>query len=266
MNGIYRTIARRIRVDLQELARVVERIGRIWQQALAATDDYYVDATALNLHGFYAGLERLLEIIAEGVGRAKRAGSHWHGHLLRQMAAEVPGVRPPDWARGHERWTAIAASATWFAMSTPTTWTRSRSACWSNNSVRRWRTSRRSWPRSPISWSRWIRAVSIASAMARATSAPASAILKCACAAGEHVVAVAPNAAQNLPIDLQPGHYPSPTRRHRRSAPGLPRDVCVPPIFQSCPMSSPRTARRAMMLTKQVTRRCIGQSSERRLE
>ena len=95
MNGIYRTIVGRIRVDLQELARVVERTGGIWQRALAATDDYYVDATALNLHGFYAGLERLLEIIADGVDQAKPTGAHWHDDLLRQMAAEVPGVRPP---------------------------------------------------------------------------------------------------------------------------------------------------------------------------
>jgi hypothetical protein len=95
MNGIYRTIAGRIRVDLQELARVVERTGRIWQQALVSPDDYYVDATALNLHGFYAGLERLLEIIADGVDQAKPAGAHWHDDLLRQMAAEIPGVRPP---------------------------------------------------------------------------------------------------------------------------------------------------------------------------
>ena len=95
MNGIYRTIAGRIRVDLQELARVVDRTGRIWQQALAATDDYHVDATALNLHGFYAGLERLLEIIVDGVDQAKPAGARWHDDLLRQMAAEVPGVRPP---------------------------------------------------------------------------------------------------------------------------------------------------------------------------
>ena len=94
MNGVYRTIVGRMRVDLQELARVVERTGRIWQQALAATDDYYVDVTALNLHGFYAGLERLLEIIADGVDQAKPAGARWHDDLLRQMAAEVPGVRP----------------------------------------------------------------------------------------------------------------------------------------------------------------------------
>ncbi len=67
MNGAYRTIAGRIRSELQELARVVERTGRIWQQATTSTDDYYVDATALNLHGVYAGLERLFEIIADGV-------------------------------------------------------------------------------------------------------------------------------------------------------------------------------------------------------
>ena len=90
-----RTIAGRIRAESQELARVVERTDRIWQQALTSSDDYYVDATALNLHGFYAGLERLLEIIADGVDQAKPGGAHWHDELLRQMAAEIPGVRPP---------------------------------------------------------------------------------------------------------------------------------------------------------------------------
>jgi hypothetical protein len=95
VNGAYRTIAGRIRAELQELERVAERTGRIWQQAITSTDDYYVDATALNLHGFYAGLERLLEIIADGVDQAKPSGAHWHDELLRQMGAEIPGVRPP---------------------------------------------------------------------------------------------------------------------------------------------------------------------------
>jgi hypothetical protein len=159
---------------------VVERTGRIWQQALVSPDDYYVDATALNLHGFYAGLERLLEIIAEGVDQAKPAGAHWHDDLLRQMAAEVPGVRPPVLSQEtRERLDRYRGFRHVVATSTPTTWIRNRSACWSNNWRRRWRASRRSWPRLPISWSRWIRAASIASATARATSAPASAILTC---------------------------------------------------------------------------------------
>jgi len=49
MNTVYRAIAGRIRTELPELAQVVERTGRIWQQAALSADDYYVDATALNL-------------------------------------------------------------------------------------------------------------------------------------------------------------------------------------------------------------------------
>jgi len=95
MNGAYRTIAGRIRSELRELARVVERTGRIWQQATTSTDDYFVDATALNLHGVYAGLERLFELVADGVDQAKPTGSRWHDDLLRQMTAEIPDIRPP---------------------------------------------------------------------------------------------------------------------------------------------------------------------------
>lgn len=95
MMKVYRAIAGRIRTELQELTRVVGRATRIWQQAMVSTDDYYVDATALNLHGFYAGIERLLEIIADGIDQAKPSGPYWHQELLRQMAAEIPGVRPP---------------------------------------------------------------------------------------------------------------------------------------------------------------------------
>ena len=43
MMKVYRAIAGRIRTELQELARVVERATRIWQQAMVSTDDYYVD-------------------------------------------------------------------------------------------------------------------------------------------------------------------------------------------------------------------------------
>ena len=95
MKQVYRATAGRIRTELQELARVVERATRIWQQAMVSTDDYYVDATALNLHGFYAGIERVLEIIADGIDRVKPSIPRWHQELLRQMAAEIPGVRPP---------------------------------------------------------------------------------------------------------------------------------------------------------------------------
>ena len=62
--------------------------------ARLSTDDYYLDAVALNLHGFYGGLERIFERIAAVVDGARPSGEHWHRTLLRQMAEELPGVRP----------------------------------------------------------------------------------------------------------------------------------------------------------------------------
>ena len=53
-----------------------------------------MDAAALNLHGFYAGIERLLEVMADGTDRAKPAEPAWRRELLQQMTAETPGVRP----------------------------------------------------------------------------------------------------------------------------------------------------------------------------
>jgi hypothetical protein len=52
-------LSRRIRAELVELERLVERTQEGWRRAQRASDDYYLDGVALNLHGFYAGLERL---------------------------------------------------------------------------------------------------------------------------------------------------------------------------------------------------------------
>jgi hypothetical protein len=48
----------------------------------------------LNLHGFYAGLERLFVIVAERIDESMPSGANWHQELLQQMSAEMPGVRP----------------------------------------------------------------------------------------------------------------------------------------------------------------------------
>lgn len=89
-----RGTAGRIRHEVQELRHVVERTLHIWQQAKHAADDYYVDAAALNLHGFYAGVEHLLELIAAAVDQTKPTGSNWRQELLKQMAADIPSIRP----------------------------------------------------------------------------------------------------------------------------------------------------------------------------
>lgn len=94
MKEIYLAVVGRIHRELPDLEHLVQRTTKIWEQASRSPDDYYVDAAALNLHGFYAGLEHLFEVIVDGIDQAKPTGPNWHQDLLRQMAAEIPGVRP----------------------------------------------------------------------------------------------------------------------------------------------------------------------------
>jgi hypothetical protein len=94
LNGHYLVLAGRVRSELDEIAAVAGRAGAIWDAATGGVGDYHVDAVALNLHGFYAGVERLMEAIADTVDRSKPAGANGRQELLRQMASEVPGVRP----------------------------------------------------------------------------------------------------------------------------------------------------------------------------
>jgi len=83
-----------IRNELVEVQRVLGRVEEGWRRAKSSSDDYYLDAVALNLHGFYGGLERIFERIAGVVDGVRPSGEHWHQALLRQMAEEMPGMRP----------------------------------------------------------------------------------------------------------------------------------------------------------------------------
>ena len=87
-------LADRIRSECQDLDRVVERAQEGWRRAERSTDQLYLDSVALNLHGFYAGLERMFELIATTVDGQMPTGEHWHQQLLEQMASEISGVRP----------------------------------------------------------------------------------------------------------------------------------------------------------------------------
>jgi hypothetical protein len=88
-------LSSRIRAELADLERVVERARRGFDKASASGDDEWLDAVALNLHAFYAGVEWIFEEIAREVDSAIPAGPEWRRSLLRQMAAELPGLRPP---------------------------------------------------------------------------------------------------------------------------------------------------------------------------
>ena len=92
-------LAGRIRLELSELERIVARTER----AVAASQrhskdedqDLYLDAAALNLHDFYAGLERIFFQIASTIDGNVPAGPEWHRDLLRQMSIALQDIRPP---------------------------------------------------------------------------------------------------------------------------------------------------------------------------
>ncbi len=70
-------LVERIHQELDEIHRVLARMNEGWERARRSNDDYYLDGVALNLHGFYSGMERIFTQIAETIDatcRVERAG------------------------------------------------------------------------------------------------------------------------------------------------------------------------------------------------
>ena len=94
MNAGYATLAGRVRRSMLDLEHAVVRATSLMDKARASGDDDYLDGVALNLHGFYAGVERIFEDIARTIERTVPDGAEWRQDLLLQMSAEVASVRP----------------------------------------------------------------------------------------------------------------------------------------------------------------------------
>jgi hypothetical protein len=92
----YAVVAGRIRQELGELERIIARTERAIAAARERPEDQdlYLDAAALNLHDFYAGLERVFRQIAASVDQSVPSGHDWHLELLRQMTVSLPQIRP----------------------------------------------------------------------------------------------------------------------------------------------------------------------------
>ncbi len=93
----YQVLAVRIRTEVEDLERSVRRAERARQaaQRAGADQDMFIDSVALNLHGFYAGVERLCEAVAVQLDGSLPKGEVWHRDLLDQMTLDLPGLRPP---------------------------------------------------------------------------------------------------------------------------------------------------------------------------
>jgi len=114
-------LAARIRAELSDLQRTVERVEALDKKAVEQDDSDYYDGVALNLHGFYVGVEHVLQMIVRELDGAEPQGAEWHREILSQCAAEVTGVRPPVIGRPTRE--ALdeyrAFSSTWSATYTP---------------------------------------------------------------------------------------------------------------------------------------------------
>lgn len=88
------TFIAKIEDDLNELDKLVLRIEKAWEKYNISHDDFYLDSTALNLHGFYSGLEKIFIKIAEEIDESAPDGSSWHKELLDQMALNIRKIRP----------------------------------------------------------------------------------------------------------------------------------------------------------------------------
>ncbi len=93
------TLLARLRGEIAEdrvlLARCVADADLARGRLASTPDDPALLALAgVALHGWYTGLETILERIARQLDGDVPTGARWHRELLTQLAVEVPGVRP----------------------------------------------------------------------------------------------------------------------------------------------------------------------------
>ncbi len=89
-------LRRRVQSELCNVQKSAQRVLDAWEgvSQFPEQQSHYVDSVALNLHGFYNGLERILVVIARELDPAFPSGERWHRNLLEQMSREIPEKRP----------------------------------------------------------------------------------------------------------------------------------------------------------------------------
>lgn len=87
-------LAVRIRQEVVDLRRCVNRALALMAKAADRGDLDYLDGVALNLHAFYTGVEHVLEAVAREVDGSVPGGPEWHRDLLLQLSGDIAGVRP----------------------------------------------------------------------------------------------------------------------------------------------------------------------------
>ena len=94
MNSRYLLLASRIDRTILDLDGLVGRAEMQLEKARIQDDDSHLDGAALNLHGYYTGVEKVFEDIARTVDNAVPSGLEWHRQLLLQMSTDLAPIRP----------------------------------------------------------------------------------------------------------------------------------------------------------------------------
>ena len=90
----YAVLVGQIERELGSLQQLVSQTDSLMQKVQVTGDTDYLGTIALNLHGFYSGAERIFRDIATDLDGSLPDRSDWHRRLLRQMASNVPNIRP----------------------------------------------------------------------------------------------------------------------------------------------------------------------------
>lgn len=94
MKSDYYALSGRIKQSLLDIQRVVGRVENLMEKAKKTRDDGYLDGVALNLNGFYAGIEHIFEDVARTVDKSLSSGPVRHQDLILQMSADSGELRP----------------------------------------------------------------------------------------------------------------------------------------------------------------------------
>ena len=88
-------LVRRLQAEIESELASLEALGNEMNLAPRSDDTYSLRARGSILHDFYTGMERILVRIAAELNGGVPQAEQWHRELIRNMALEIPEVRPP---------------------------------------------------------------------------------------------------------------------------------------------------------------------------
>ena len=92
----YDSLIERIRLEIPLLDQVVQKAIDAWNDGakLPENQEIYIGYVALNLHGFYSGLEKIFILTARLVDGDVPKGKDWHSKLVAQISEDYKDIRP----------------------------------------------------------------------------------------------------------------------------------------------------------------------------